>query len=141
MQKSITEKTDQSIARSSYSNWSRFIPKLDQSMIPAEAGPWILEEISDINSNIFHIYYPAFLSTPHHIRNGILAITLDPKILTEKYWIPSWSLWIKCRKFFNSAQSFLDTRIDALLQCSMVTAMQIFLLTNLLASYTTPTER
>ena len=45
----------------------------NQSKNPARTEPWIPKEISDINSNIFHIYYPTFLSTPYHIRNGILA--------------------------------------------------------------------
>ena len=91
MQKTITENTDQPITRSGYNNWNWFVPKLDQSMIPARALPWIPKEISDNNSNIFHVYYPPFLSTPHHIRNGMLAIALDSKILTKKHWIPSQS--------------------------------------------------
>ena len=67
MQKDITEEVAQPIERSGYKHWSWFIQKIDQSKIPARTAwtePYIPEEISDIDSNIFHIYYLTFHSTP-----------------------------------------------------------------------------
>ena len=76
MQKDITGEAYWPIERSGYNNWTWFISQIDQLKIPPRitcTGPWIPEEISDINSNIFHVYYPTFLSTPYHIRNDILT--------------------------------------------------------------------